>query len=183
MNPSNNLVFGVVLIIVFGVAGFFFGRSTVNPVIIAGDTIRTTEIEYRDTSLGGRDVTPKIYIVHDTVNTLETLTEHRVDTLLVFRDTSLSTGYYAAKMDTTAQDSSYSLAIFYKSDKPLSKYGKFDYDLRIRNKTIYERETVYLKEPKSLWDHIKPSIHFGAGYGFLQEKFEINIGIGISIVP
>ena len=80
-------------------------------------------------------------------------------------------------------DSSYTLSLVYKSDIPLSVNGYFTYRLGFRDRTIIEKETVYLERPKTVWDYVKLSIYTGVGYGITTQKFDMNIGAGLTITP
>lgn len=178
-NPNMNFVY-LTLIVLLSTGSFFLGRATVK----GNENIINRTVTETDTIFNVREVVttkyvPQFFTVRDTV------IDERVQTDTIYYDTSFtpSGGLYVAQMDTTAKDSSYSLKVWFNSFSPLDANSYFSFVLKTKEKTIREKVTIYLERPKSLWDHFKPSINIAAGYGILQQKFEITVGLGISITP
>jgi hypothetical protein len=156
------------------------GRSTVKPdKIEVAKVVKVSDTVYNVKTVETIKVIPQYFAVTDTVID----ERHTVDTIYYDSSFTPSAGLYVAQMDTTAADSSYSLMVRFNSMIPLDTRSYFGFNLKTRDKVIKETETIYLERKKGFWDFIKPSISLGAGYGLLNEKFEITIGLGISITP
>jgi len=179
INLNTNIAY-ITLALLLCAAVFFLGRFSVSPEnVIEYKTVKVTDTIVNVREVQTTKYIPQFYTLRDTV-----IDERRV-TDTIYYDTSFtpSGGLYVAEMDTTAADSSYSLKVLFNSFSPLDANSYFSFVLKTKEKTIREKETIYLERPKSLWDHFKPSVNIAAGYGILQQKFEITVGLGISITP
>lgn len=180
LNDSNMKFVYLTLFLLLCTGLFFLGRSTVKTTdAIVTKTVKTTDTVVKINRVETVKFIPQFYTLRDTV-----INERRViDTIYYDSSFTPSGGLYVAEMDTTAADSSYSLKVLFNSFSPLDANSYFSFVLKTKEKTIREKETIYLERPKSLWDHFKPSINIAAGYGILSQKFEITVGLGISITP
>ena len=177
MNLSNSIIIAVVVLALI-TGAYFVGRSHVEPVEIV-KTEKQIDTVYMAKYIEVPKVTLKPYYIIDTV-----VNNVRIIDTVYYQDHSgLPLGRYEARHDTTAADSSYTLSLTYKSDIPLSVNGYFTYRLGVRDRTIREKETVYLERPKTVWDYVKLSIYTGVGYGITTQKFDMNIGAGLTITP
>ena len=177
MNLSNSIIIAVVVLALI-TGAYFLGRSHVEPVEIV-KTEKQIDTVYEAKYIEVPKVTLKPYYIIDTV-----INNVRIIDTVYYQDHSgLPLGKYEARHDTTAADSSYTLSLTYKSDIPLSVNGYFTYRLGFRDRTIIEKETVYLERPKTVWDYVKLSIYTGVGYGITTQKFDMNIGAGLTITP
>ena len=178
MNLSNSIIIAVVVLALI-TGAYFLGRSHVEPVEIV-KTERHIDTVYEPKYIDVPKVTVKPYYIVDTVVNNERI----IDTVYYTDHSGLPVlGAYEARHDTTAADSSYTLSLTYKSDIPLSVNGYFTYRLGFRDRTIREKESVYLERPKTVWDYVKLSIYTGVGYGITTQKFDMNIGAGLTITP
>jgi len=179
MNLSNSII-AAVLFIALVVGAYFFGRSSVQEPQTVVKIERISDTVYIPKLIEVPRAYPVYYALHDTViNNIRT-----TDTVFYTRnsDTPVS-GAYEARHDTTAADSSYTLSLAFRSDIPLSVNGYFSYMLNFRERVIREKETVYLERPRTVWDYVKLSIYTGVGYGITSEKFDFNIGAGLTVTP
>lgn len=87
---------------------------------------------------------------------------------------------YEAVLDTVMFDSLLTLGVKYSSPVPLDARGWFTLRAGLNERRIIEKETVFIKEEERgtvKW------LHFGLviapGYGFLEKKTDIFIGMGI----
>ena len=177
MNLSNSIIIAVVVLALI-TGAYFLGRSHVEPVEIV-KTEKQIDTVYMAKYIEVPKVTLKPYYIIDTVVNNVRI----IDTVYYTDHSGLPLGRYEARHDTTAADSSYTLSLTYKSDIPLSVNGYFTYRLGFRDRTIREKETVYLERPKTVWDYVKLSIYTGVGYGITTQKFDMNIGAGLTITP
>lgn len=87
---------------------------------------------------------------------------------------------YEAAIDTVMFDSLLTIGVKYSSHVPLDARGWFTLRAGLNERRIVERETVYVKEEER---GIGKWLHFGLviapGYGFLEKKTDIFIGMGI----
>ena len=177
MNLSNSIIIAVVVLALI-TGAYFLGRSHVEPVEIV-KTEKQIDTVFEPKYIEVPKVTLKPYYIIDTV-----VNNVRIIDTVYYQDHSgLPLGRYEARHDTTAADSSYTLSLTYKSDIPLSVNGYFTYRLGFRDRTIREKETIYLERPKTVWDYVKLSIYTGVGYGITTQKFDMNIGAGLTITP
>lgn len=85
---------------------------------------------------------------------------------------------FEAGIDTVMFDSSLSLGVKYSSPVPLDKRGYFTLEASLMERTITGKETVYVREDEG-WLHF--GIVLAPGYGFLQNKTDIFIGMGLMV--
>ena len=177
MNLSNSIIIAVVVLALI-TGAYFVGRSHSEKVEIV-KTEKQIDTVFESKYIEVPKVTLKPYYIVDTV-----INNVRIIDTVYYQDhLGLPLGKYEARHDTTAADSSYTLSLTYKSDIPLSVNGYFTYRLGFRDRTIREKETVYLERPKTVWDYVKLSIYTGVGYGITTQKFDMNIGAGLTITP
>ena len=178
MNLSSSIIIAVVVLALI-TGAYFVGRSHSEKVEIV-KTEKQIDTVYEAKYIEVPKVHVKPYYIVDTV-----VNNVRIIDTVYYQDHSglPVSGAYEARHDTTAADSSYTLSLVYKSDIPLSINGFFTYRLGFRDRTIREKETVYLERPKTVWDYVKLSNYTGVGYGITTQKFDMNIGAGITITP
>lgn len=85
---------------------------------------------------------------------------------------------FEAGVDTVMFDSLLTLGVRYTSPVPLDTRSRFTLRASLREKTITEKETVYVREDEE-WLHF--GIVLAPGYGLLQNKTDIFIGMGIMV--
>lgn len=177
---QNNTWITILLVVLLAVGTFFLGRFSVSPEkVIEYKTVKTTDTVDKFQVNTIERFYPKFYTIYDTV-----LNEFsRIDTIYLDTTQKPSRGLFVAQMDTVGNDSSYTLSVKFNSPIQLDTRSFFSYNLGIRERIIKETETVYLERAKGFFDYVKLSIYSGIGYGITTEKFDFNVGMGITITP
>mgnify|MGYP006886000144 FL=1 len=89
---------------------------------------------------------------------------------------------FEAGIDTVMFDSSLTLGVRYTSPLPLDPRGYFTLRAGLKEKTITEKEIVFIPEEKG-W--LSRWLHFGIvvapGYGIFENKPDIFVGMGIMV--
>lgn len=85
---------------------------------------------------------------------------------------------FEAGVDTVMFDSLLTLGVRYTSPVPLDTRSRFTLRASLKERTLTVRETVNVREDEG-WLHF--GIVLAPGYGFLQNKTDIFIGMGLMV--
>lgn len=85
---------------------------------------------------------------------------------------------FDAGIDTVMFDSLLTLGVRYTSPIPLDTRSRFTLRASLKERTVIKKETVYVREDEG-WLHF--GIVLAPGYGLLQNKTDIFIGMGIMV--
>lgn len=89
---------------------------------------------------------------------------------------------YVALLDTLLYDSLLHLRVKYNSRLPLDIQSYFSLDARLKERMVVQKETIFVEKDEGIIDRW---LHFGivaaAGYGLINQKSDIYIGLGVMI--
>lgn len=167
---SNTLIWVCLFIILVILGGFYFGKCYFNEKIEKIDTIITTKTDtlWKDTTIWKYKTVPKYInvIKRDTVydkeqNPIELVTENKVyqDTIVCAKDTVAVTSYIRGI--NASQDS---IKVWLKKSEI--------------TKTNTIEITKYIEKKRNRI-HIVPNV--SVGYGLVNKKPDIYVGIGVGI--
>lgn len=167
---SNTLIWVCLFIILVILGGFYFGKCYFNKKIEKIDTIITTKTDtlWKDTTIWKYKTVPKYInvIKRDTVydkeqNPIELVTENKVyqDTIVCAKDTVAVTSYIRGI--NASQDS---IKVWLKKSEI--------------TKTNTIEITKYIEKKRNRI-HIVPNV--SVGYGLVNKKPDIYVGIGVGI--
>jgi hypothetical protein len=89
---------------------------------------------------------------------------------------------YVASLDTVLFDSLLNLSVKYNSQIPLDQKGYFSFQTELKERNVIQKETIFVESEPGI---INKWIHFGlvaaAGYGTINKKHDVFIGLGVMI--
>ncbi|GJQ32342.1 MAG: hypothetical protein HBSAPP04_11810 [Ignavibacteriaceae bacterium] len=85
---------------------------------------------------------------------------------------------FEAGVDTVMFDSLLTLGVRFTSPVPLDTRSRFTLRASLKERTVTEKETVHVRDDQG-WLHF--GIVLAPGYGFLQNKTDVFIGMGIMV--
>lgn len=176
-NGSSMIVAAVILIVVGLVGGYLFfrgGGDNTKQVYLPGATIVQKDTIYSEKTVYHEKIIP---VFTREIVELERADSPKLAVLEKEHDT-----IYVASIDTLFYDSLLHLNVKYNSQLPLDPKAYFSIEAKLNERTIVQKETIFVEKDVGI---INRWLHFGivaaAGYGLINQKSDIYIGLGVMI--
>jgi hypothetical protein len=171
------VVSAVILIAVGLVGGYLFwgGGDNTKAVYLPGATIVQKDTIYLEKTVHHEKIIPVftreiVEVGSGDSSELEVLEKVVKDTI------------HVASLDTLLYDSLLHLSVKYNSQIPLDTRSYFSLEARLKERTVVQKETIFVEKDEGIIDRW---LHFGvvaaAGYGLINQKSDIYIGLGVMI--
>lgn len=164
-NSKNVIILIIFCAIIFGIFGYFCGRTPVE--VVKTDTVTKTDTFWKDTTIYEKEFVPKIVIK----TKVDTVYDENGDTIELVTESKKYEKSLISGKDTA------DLKVYVSGIEP-----SLD-SLEMRLKTHTEVTTVeitkYVQKKKTFWDKI--NIGLGVGYGLGLKNKEIEPFVGVTI--
>lgn len=172
MKMKNSYIFIVAMIIGFIVSGFLFtkcGKIPENETKI--DTVTVHDTCWKDTTITKTELVPKIIVKKK----VDTVYSQKGDTIQLITESKRYDEVLTSGVDTCE------VSAFVSGIHPL--LDSLSMRLKTHKEVITNTITIekYIEKKKSFKDrfHIQPQV--GVGYGVIQRKIDIYLGVGIGV--
>lgn len=176
-NTTGMVVAAVILIGLGVVCGYLMwsGGSNKTPVYLPGETIVQKDTIFSEKTVYHEKIIPvftkEIVEVMDGDSSESDVLEKVAADII-----------YVASFDTLLYDSLLHLSVKYNSQLPLGKEAYFSLKTNLKERTVVKKETIFVEKDVGI---INRWLHFGivaaAGYGIINQKSDIYIGLGVMI--
>lgn len=176
-NTTSVVVAAVMMIVLGVVCGYLIWSegSNKNPVYLPGEAIVQKDTIYSEKTVYHEKIIPvfKSEIIEvekrDSLE-LEVLAKEQTDTI------------YEASIDTLLYDSLLRIGVKYNSQNPLDPEAYFSLEVKLKERMVVKKETIFVEKDERIIDRW---LHFGivaaAGYGIINQKNDIYIGLGVMV--
>lgn len=176
-NGSGLAVAAVILVGVGCLGGYFIwgsGEET-REVYLPGAKIIQTDTIYSEKTIHHEKIIPVftkeiVEVIKKDSSEPEDFSKGPSDTVFV------------ALLDTLLYDSLLHLGVKFTSKLPLDPQSYFSLETRLNERTVVQKETIVVERKSGVLDKW---LHFGivaaAGYGLINQKSDIYIGLGVMI--
>ena len=165
-NSKYIIVLIIFCAIIFGIFGYFCGRTPVE--VVKTDTVTKTDTFWKDTTIYEKEFVPKIVIK----TKVDTVYDENGDTIELVTESKKYEKSLISGKDTA------DLKVYVTGIKP-----SLD-SLEMRLKTHTEVNTVeitkYLQKKKTFKDRFHLGLQVGYGLGLQSRKFDSYVGFGVS---
>ncbi|MBK7865866.1 MAG: hypothetical protein IPJ75_02080 [Ignavibacteriales bacterium] len=175
---TTSVAVAAVILIGLGVIGGYLlwgGGDNTKPDYLPGEIIVQKDTIYSEKTIHHKKIVP--------VFTREIVEVERKDSseLEVLKKVAADT-IYVASLDTLLYDSLLNLMVKYNSQVPLDQEAYFSLEARLKERRVVQKETIFVEKDEGIIDRW---LHFGivaaAGYGLINQKSDIYIGLGVMI--
>ncbi len=175
---TTGMVVVAVILIGLGVTGgylFWGGEDNTKAVYLPGETIVQKDTIFSEKTIRHEKIVPvfgkeTIEVVRGDSSESDILEKKGADT------------FYVASFDTLLYDSLLYLRVKYSSQLPLDPEAYFSLEAKLKERTVVQKETMIVEREREI---IERWLHFGivaaAGYGLINQKSDIYIGLGVMI--
>lgn len=167
MKKSKNVIILIIFCaIIFGIFGYFCGRTPVE--VVKTDTVTKTDTFWKDTTIYEKEFIPKIVIK----TKVDTVYDENGDTIELVTESKKYEKSIISGKDTA------DLKVYVSGIEP-----SLD-SLEMRLKTHTEVNTVeitkYVQKKKTFKDRFHLGLQVGYGLGLKSKEFEPFVGLGVS---
>lgn len=169
MKRMKNSKYIIVLIIfcsiIFGIFGYFCGRTPVE--VVKTDTVTKTDTFWKDTTIYEKEFVPKIVIK----TKVDTVYDENGDTIELVTESKEYEKSLISGKDTA------DLKIYVSGIEP--SLDSLEMRLKTHTEVITNEITKYVQKKKTFKDRFRIGLQLGYGIGLQSKEFEPYVGIGL----